>query len=194
MPELVLASSSPRRKELLTQIGVKFSVQTVDIDESVLPEEVPEHYVCRLAAEKALAGWHLLNQPDTKVVLGSDTTVVIDNQILGKPENKADAVKMLMLLSGRMHQVMTAVSLCYQGKVETTLVTTEVLFKVLDEDVCQRYWDTGEPRDKAGGYGIQGLGAVFVERIEGSYTGVVGLPLAETAELLKKFDIQIWQK
>ncbi len=192
MPRLLLASSSPRRKELLQQIGVEFTSCSADIDESVLEGELPHDYVCRLAAEKALCGWRISGKPEDLVVLGSDTTVVIDGQTLGKPNCEQESVAMLMALSGRTHEVMTAIAVCFRGTVEVALVTTQVTFKVLDIATCQRYWQTGEPRDKAGSYGIQGLGAVFIEGIQGSYTAVVGLPLAETAELLTKFDIQIW--
>ncbi len=191
MPELILASHSPRRRELLTQIGVRFKTRGVDIDESVLPGESPQHYVERLALAKARAcsAGVGAGQP----VLGSDTTVVCDQHILGKPRDRDHALEMLMKLSGRGHQVITAVALVQGERSVVEVVTTQVFFRILSEQECQRYCDTGEPWDKAGGYAIQGLGAVFVERIEGSYSAVVGLPLNETARLLQQMGIDIWQ-
>ncbi len=192
---LILASQSPRRRELLSQIGVCFDSFSADIDESVLAGETPVQYVNRLALLKArvVAADH----PGV-LVLGSDTAVVCDRQILGKPVDQADAIAMLQLLSGRRHQVMTAVALVQStdaGERHWSLeVTTDVTFKTLTLDECQRYWDSGEPQDKAGGYGIQGLGAVFVERIEGSYSAVVGLPLQQTAALLQQQGVDIWQR
>ncbi len=191
MSELVLASHSPRRRELLAQIGVPFISAGVDIDERVLDGESPQHYVERLAVKKALACARQL-APDA-VVLGSDTTVVCDQRVLGKPRDCADAIEMLMGLSGRRHQVMTSVALVRGEQTLSRVVTTDVFFRTLTEAECQSYWNTGEPADKAGAYGIQGLGAVFVERIEGSYSAVVGLPLQETAELLSRMGIAVWQ-
>ncbi|SIT02789.1 Maf family protein [Neptunomonas antarctica] len=191
MPDLILASASPRRKELLAQIGVVFEQCNVDIDETVLPAERPEDYVRRLACEKSQQGSQ--QNASQWAVLGADTTVVVDGKILGKPVSKEDSLVMLKQLSGRTHQVMTGVALTYQGQTDSQVVVTHVTFKTLDPVLCQRYWQTGEPCDKAGGYGIQGFGAVFVEKIEGSYSNVVGLPLAETAELLCKTGIKFWQ-
>ncbi|GAA0788115.1 Maf family protein [Marinobacterium sediminicola] len=191
MPELILASASPRRRELLSQIGVEFTCRPVDIDETPLPDEPPRAYVERLALEKARACQQL--NPGT-VVLGSDTSVVVDGCILGKPVDEADAVRMLMLLSGRQHQVMTAVALVDDQRQCVETVITDVAFVELDEARCRAYWRTGEPCDKAGAYGIQGLGAVLVRGIEGSYSAVVGLPLMQTAALLQQFDIPIWQQ
>lgn len=191
---LVLASASPRRRELLSQIGVCFETASADIDESVVAGESPAQYVARLALHKARAV--AAERPDA-LVLGSDTAVVCDLQILGKPTDKADAIAMLQLLSGRQHQVMTAVALVDGSgaglQARSVLVTTDVTFKRLTLDECERYWDSGEPQDKAGSYGIQGLGAVFVERVEGSYSAVVGLPLQQTAELLQQHGVEIWQ-
>ena len=192
MPDLILASHSPRRRELLTQIGVEFDSHGVDIDESVKPQEDPFHYVERLALEKAEACYSQLT--GDKLVMGSDTTVVVDGQILGKPRDRSHAVEMLMTLSGRSHQVMTAVALINAERSWSRVVTTEVFFRTLSVEECQNYWLTGEPQDKAGAYGIQGLGAVFVERIVGSYSAVVGLPLAETATMLKQLDVAVWQR
>lgn len=190
MAELILASASPRRRELLAQIGVKFRCCPVDIDETPLPAEAAEAYVRRLALEKARAG--LAVEPQA-VVLGSDTSVVIDGQILGKPRDEEDAVRMLLELSGRRHQVMTAVAVVSAARQAVETVITEVEFDHLDEARCRAYWQTGEPCDKAGAYGIQGLGAVLVRRIDGSYSAVVGLPLMQTAALLRQFDIPVWQ-
>jgi septum formation protein len=190
--KLILASASPRRKELLGQIGVKFSVQPVDIDEQPLLGELPADYVQRLAREKAESCFLLTDK--SSAVLGSDTTVVFAGEILGKPADKEDAVAILMRLSGNTHQVLTAVAVKSVDHMFISLVTTDVTFKTLTKAQCYAYWESGEPQDKAGSYGIQGLGAVFVEKIEGSYSAVVGLPLAETAEILEKFDIPIWQQ
>ena len=189
---LVLASASPRRKELLEQIGVCFSVKPVDIDEQPFPKELPADYVQRLAKEKADACFRLCDSDST--VLGSDTTVIFAGDILGKPVDKEEAVATLMRLSGSTHQVLTAVAVKSAERTRACVVTTNVTFKPLSKAQCYAYWESGEPQDKAGSYGIQGLGAVFVERIEGSYSAVVGLPLAETAEILEQFDIPIWQQ
>lgn len=191
MPHLILASASPRRRELLEQIGVHFDCRPVDICEDPLQQEAAREYVTRLAQEKALAG--LEQAGGDSVVLGSDTTVAIDDHILAKPANENEAVAMLMQLSGRRHQVLTAVALAAEGIVEVCCVGTDVEFIELDEARCRQYWRTGEPCDKAGAYGIQGLGAVFVKSINGSYSAVVGLPLMETAAMLQKFDIPLWQ-
>ncbi|GAA0689478.1 Maf family protein [Marinobacterium maritimum] len=191
MPELILASASPRRRELLSQIGVPFRCCPVDIDETPQPEEPAQAYVERLALEKAVACRQL---NPAAVVLGSDTSVVVDGRILGKPVDEADAVRMLMMLSGRRHQVMTAVAVVDEQRQRVETVTTDVAFIELDEARCRAYWRTGEPCDKAGAYGIQGLGAVLVRGIEGSYSAVVGLPLMQTAALLQQFDIPVWQQ
>ncbi len=188
---LILASASPRRRELLTQIGVRFECRSADIDESIGVAETASRYVSRLALEKAQA----VAAIEPRIwVLGSDTTVVCEQQILGKPADKAEAVATLLLLSGRRHQVLTAVALVRGEQQHVLLVTTDVLFKKLSRAECEQYWETGEPQDKAGSYAIQGLGAVFVERIEGSYSAVVGLPLQETAQLLQQLGITIWQR
>jgi len=190
MPHLILASASPRRKELLEQIGVQFSVHAMDIDESVLEDETPSAYVERLAREKASAAQ--VQFPDA-VVLAADTTVTLGDQILGKPQSREDAVAMLNALSGQTHRVMTGVALSSAEGVFSRCVTTEVTFKPLAEELIERYVDTGEPMDKAGAYGIQGKAAVLVNDIRGSYSNVVGLPLAETAELLEAGQVAFWQ-
>jgi septum formation protein len=191
--DFILASGSSRRRELLEQIGARFDCQPMDVDESLLPNEAAADYVTRLAVAKARAARDLLSQTNKLPVMGSDTTVVIDDRILAKPDNAEEGVDMLLSLAGRSHRVLTAVALI-SGRTEAVrLSNTQVWFCPLSRDQAQRYWQTGEPADKAGGYGIQGYGAVFVEKIEGSYSGVVGLPLAETRELLELFDIPYWQ-
>ncbi|MBP7664202.1 MAG: septum formation inhibitor Maf [Shewanella sp.] len=194
--DLVLASTSPRRKELLAQIGFgrpEFSFTQVapDIDETVQQGEAPRDYVRRLAAEKAQAGLALCADMSQPAVLGSDTIVVLENQILGKPLDVADAKQTLSELSGRTHTVMTAVALTYKAgesdsilKTSVRLVETQVRFCALSTADIEAYVASKEPMDKAGSYGIQGLGGCFVAAIEGSYSGVVGLPLVETRELL----------
>ncbi|QOE06875.1 Maf-like protein [Pseudomonas asiatica] len=191
MNPLYLASGSPRRRELLAQIGVPFSVVSAPIDETPLPNESAPAYVERLARAKAAAGLACLEGP--AVVLGADTAVVLDGRILGKPENREDALAMLAGLSGREHQVLTAVALSDGQRVHSLCVTSKVRFRAISAEEAQRYWASGEPADKAGGYAIQGLGAVFVTGLSGSYSAVVGLPLSETAELLGQFGIACWQ-
>ncbi|MBD9427528.1 septum formation inhibitor Maf [Pseudomonas sp. PDM15] len=193
MATLHLASGSPRRRELLVQIGVPFVTLIASIDETALPSEPAERYVERLAREKALAGLAALEQSQTAVVLGADTSVVLEGRILGKPENRAEALATLAALSGREHQVLTAVALASVERIESRVVTSRVRFRPLRPGEAEAYWDTGEPCDKAGSYGIQGLAAVFVSQIEGSYSAVVGLPLCETAQLLEEFGIPCWQ-
>jgi len=191
MNSLYLASGSPRRRELLTQIGVPFSVVSAPIDETPLPGESAPAYVERLARAKAAAGLASLAGP--AVVLGADTAVVLDGRILGKPENRETALAMLADLSGREHQVLTAVALDDGQRVHSLCVTSKVSFRAISADEAQRYWASGEPADKAGSYAIQGLGAVFVTGLVGSYSAVVGLPLSETADLLGQFGIACWQ-
>lgn len=190
--QLYLASGSPRRRELLRQIGVNFQRLQVDVPEVRGVEETPEDYVQRLALEKARAGSQALKgQPG--VVLGADTLGVLRGEVLEKPRNREHAAELLRAMSGREHTVMTAVALT-DGKRETLrLVQTQVWFRPLSETEINRYWETGEPEDKAGGYGIQGLGAVFVRELRGSYSAVVGLPLEETAQMLREYNISIWQ-
>ncbi|MDH0731157.1 Maf-like protein [Pseudomonas sichuanensis] len=191
MPQLYLASGSPRRRELLTQIGVPFTVVSAPIDETPLPGEAPSAYVERLAQAKAVAGF--AHTDGNGVVLGADTTVVLDDEILGKPQDREDFLAMLGDLSKREHQVLTAVALTDGQRSISRCVSTTVRFRAISFEEALRYWASGEPLDKAGGYAIQGLGAVFVSGIEGSYSAVVGLPLSETAELLEQFAIAVWQ-
>jgi septum formation protein len=192
---LVLASTSPRRKELLQQIGVVFTQRSIDINEDVVMGESAEQYVLRLAKEKAMAGFELLSAAEKtqSVVLAADTTVVCDGQILAKPESLSHSKEILTQLSGREHVVMSAIGLHSQDKTLQKVVTTKVRFRSISDAEIEAYWHSGEPQDKAGSYGIQGLGAVFVESITGSYSNVVGLPLCETAQLLNQFNIAFWQ-
>lgn len=192
MAVLYLASGSPRRRELLSQIGVPHVSLAVSIDERVAPGEPPAAYVERLACGKAAAGLAAL--AGAAVVLGADTAVVLDGRILGKPRDRGHALDMLRALSGREHQVLTAVAVSDRRRCECRVVTSSVRLRSLDEAQLQAYWETGEPWDKAGGYAIQGLGAVFVEHLCGSYSAVVGLPLCETAQLLAGFAIPCWQR
>jgi len=174
---------------LLTQIGVAHRVAPVAVDESVVDAEAPEKYVTRLAALKADALWDSLPQDRRLPVLGSDTTVAIDRNILGKPADKDDCVRMLELLSGRTHQVHTAVAVRSASGSEVRLSISDVTFRELTQAEIRAYWRSGEPADKAGGYAIQGRGAVFIRHIAGSYSGIMGLPLFETAELLSAHQI-----
>lgn len=184
-PELILASTSPRRQQLLKQLEVNFDIVPVDIDESVLPGEKAADYVIRLAKEKALAGAKVSSY--RLPVLGADTTVVVAEQILGKPKDKQDFINMMQSLSGRTHLVLTAIALISDKTSLHDLVSTEVTFRSMTLSEIETYWESGEPQDKAGGYAIQGIAAKFIERINGSYTAVVGLPLCETEQLLKHF-------
>ncbi|MNO90936.1 Maf-like protein YhdE [compost metagenome] len=193
MKRLYLASGSPRRRELLTQIGVPFTAVSADIDETPLTHESPSAYVERLARGKAEAGRGTVSSEAACCVLGADTAVVLDGKILGKPVDEADACAMLKMLSGREHQVLTAIALLDGERCESRVVISQVRFRAISPDEATAYWASGEPRDKAGGYGIQGLGAVFVAGLTGSYSAVVGLPLCETAELLGHFGIPCWQ-
>lgn len=187
-PVLCLASASPRRRDLLASIGVAVEVRPVDIDESVRRGESATDYVVRLARAKALAGRRLSSLP----VLGSDTAVVLDGEILGKPRDRDDAAAMLRALSGRAHEVVTAVAVAGPAGLLDACVATRVVMREIGDAEIAAYWATGEPADKAGGYAIQGLAAVFVARIEGSHSAVVGLPLFETAELLRRQGVPLW--
>jgi septum formation protein len=184
---IYLASQSPRRAELLRQIGVAFRAVPAEIDETPFAGEGAEDFVRRMAEAKAHA-IHALH-PD-RVVLGSDTAVVLDDRILGKPAHREQAIDMLLGLSGRMHRVLTGVALVH-GAVGYALSESRVRFRTIGADEAAHYWDSGEPRDKAGAYAIQGLGAIFAEYIEGSYSGIMGLPLFETAELLRTAGLNV---
>lgn len=192
---LYLASQSPRRREILQQIGVPFEPVHVSVDETPAENESPADYVRRMALGKASVGFEAVAplEPKGAVVLGADTIVVLDGQILGKPRDHHHAGAMLKKLSGREHQVLSAVALVSGGKTRDDLSTTQVSFRPLSPGLIESYWHTGEPADKAGAYGIQGLGAVFVQGIQGSYSGVVGLPIENLVPLLEAFGIHYWQ-
>ena len=185
MTQLYLASASPRRRELLTQLDIPFSVLNVAVEEQRLPEEAAEVYVRRLAHEKAAAG--VAAAPSDLPVLGAATIVVLNGQVLEKPQDEAHAAEMLSQLSGKSHQVMTAVALADKDDVLSCLVITDVVFRPLSQQDIERYIASGEPMDKAGAYGIQGKGGCFVRSLNGSYYAVVGLPLVETYELFSNF-------
>jgi septum formation protein len=188
-PTLYLASQSPRRRELLAQIGIEHRVLSVDVDESRLADEDPDAYVERLARAKAAAGWQVCVAEGLAPlpVLGADTVVVFAGEVLGKPRTAEEARAMLRRLAGECHEVLTGVSLCGEHGQTSCVSATQVWFRPLSDAEIDAYWRSGEPSDKAGGYGIQGLAARFVERIEGSYSGVVGLPLYETDALLRRY-------
>lgn len=185
MANIILASASPRRLELLKQIGVDPVVRPARIDETRFDESADE-YTKRIALEKALRIASDLVD-DKIIVLGADTAVVVDETTFGKPENEADARIMLSLLSGRTHRVLTAVAVVCGNRRTVSLSESEVRFRALDAEEIAAYWQTGEPADKAGAYAIQGLGAIFIDEIKGSYSGVMGLPLYEAAQLLQNF-------
>ena len=180
---IYLASKSPRRRELLNQIHVEFECIDVNVSEHVQSNEQPEQYVQRIALEKAQAGYKSVQKPYTSV-LGADTSVVIDNLILGKPKDRDDALAMLMRLSRRTHKVFTAVALVGEAGESVELSVSKVTFRELSMQECELYWETGEPADKAGAYAIQGIAALFITSLSGSYSGVMGLPLYETGRLL----------
>jgi septum formation protein len=188
MPDLILASASPRRGELLAQIGVSFRQEVADIDETPLDHESPAEYVQRMALEKARSV-HRRHAPELPV-LGADTTVVVDDRPLGKPADYSQARDMLMSLSARAHEVLSAVALV--GENERVAVNrSKVWFRAIGDNEIAAYWASGEPHDKAGAYAIQGLAAIFIQRLDGSYSGVMGLPLYETGQLLQDFGINI---
>jgi septum formation protein len=189
--DLILASASPRRTEILRQIGVRHQVVPANIDETSRPQESAVDYVKRMAIEKTQYVISLV--PDNNLVLGADTCVVCDSNIFGKPRDQDDAMEMLHALSGKAHQVYTAVALGNKEDCSVIVSTTDVIFRKLSKQECLSYWQTGEPQDKAGSYAIQGYGAVFVESIKGSYSGVVGLPIEQTSLLLQGFGVPIWR-
>lgn len=187
IPLIHLASSSPRRHELLKTLGVTFSAAGVDVDERRLDNEAPDAMVLRLASAKAAAGF----TAETQLVLGADTAVVLGDAVYGKPRDRADAINMLASLSGCTHQVMTGVVVHSDTGQQTALSISDVTFREIRPDEARAYWQSGEPWDKAGAYAIQGRGAVFVTAISGSYSGVVGLPVFETAQLLQNAGVDI---
>jgi septum formation protein len=183
--QFVLASGSPRRREILAAMGFEFETVSVNVDEKRLGKEAAEEMVLRLAIAKAQAA------EQGEIVLGADTVVVLGERVLGKPLHEQDAVDMLLALSGRTHTVLTGVALKTSTGTETKLSSTEVRFREIRQDEAHRYWQSGEPADKAGSYGIQGIGGMFVESISGSYSGVMGLPVFETVELLGAAGISV---
>ena len=189
--DLILASASPRRVDILNQIGVRFSVAPTDINESQLINESSAEFVCRLASQKAKTGYdsHIGSQS----ALGADTIVLCDEQIFGKPKDYSDSKRMLGQLSGRAHKVISAVAINNGVESVVLMSETSVIFRIISEQEFLNYWSTGEPVGKAGSYAIQGLGSIFVESIQGSYSGIVGLPIAETCRLLRHFKVPIWQ-
>jgi len=190
---IVLASASKRRSLLLAQIGVRHRPVAADIDETPRPGERPAAYVERLARGKAQAVVETLeNRPD-RPVLAADTTVVLGGRIFGKPADEADCVDMLTMLAGQRHEVLTAIALWHDGRLQAKSSTSYVTFRAIAAEECRRYWATGEPAGKAGAYAIQGLGAAFIAHLEGSFSGVMGLPLFETAGLLDAAGVRRWQ-
>jgi septum formation protein len=191
LPQIYLTSASPRRRELLQQLGVRFAVLNQAVPEERRAGETPEAFVERLAVQKAEAGWAQLAPAARRPVLAADTAVVVDEQVLGKPADREAALAMLALLSGRSHRVLSAVALMGQDRVRLRSSESQVSFRVIGAAEREAYWQSGEPADKAGAYAIQGLGALFVRHLAGSYSGVMGLPLFETGELLREFGIEI---
>ena len=200
-PQIYLASQSPRRRALIEQLGIHYQTLHVEVDESPRSGEAPADFVTRLAKEKACAGWQMVAEQSIPVV-GADTCIVLDQEIIGKPKNREQGIGLLSRYSGRAHQVITGVAMVGPdaGKYDADVVqhvrvnTSTVTFRTITDDECERYWQTGEPVGKAGGYAIQGKAAVFIEKLEGSYSGVMGLPLFEFAELISMFGIQIFGK
>lgn len=189
---IILASASPRRLELLQQIGIRATVQPAHIDETPFDDEAPATYVQRMAREKAQAIAAVY--AEDALIIGADTSVILDQQILGKPHDYAHFRQLFDLLCGRIHEVMSAVSVCANGAYHTLMSTSRVHFRMLDEAELAAYWNTREPLDKAGGYAVQGLAALFIEKIEGSYSGIMGLPLYETAQLLQQAGVMLLDK
>ena len=194
MNQLVLASQSPRRAELLTQMGLPFRVYVADIDESQLAKEQPDAYVERLAREKCVRGIELANAEGVAFLaaIGADTIVLLDDEILGKPRGLNEGTAMLRRLSGRTHEVLSGVAVGNGVRLESTVVSSKVTFRALDDAEIQAYWATGEGADKAGSYGIQGIGGILVEQLEGSFSGVMGLPVQETEALLQSLNVDTW--
>ncbi|OOZ40890.1 septum formation protein Maf [Solemya pervernicosa gill symbiont] len=188
-PDLYLASASPRRAELLTQLKLDFEVLRVDVPELIDAGESAEVFAIRVALDKARAGLSALEYQPGRPVLGADTCVVVEGRVLGKPRDREHAAEMMHLLSGCEHRVMTSVAVVNGEREQTRLSVSHVHFRELSESEIGAYWETGEPLGKAGGYAVQGQAAQFIERLEGSYSGVMGLPLYETAELLTVFGV-----
>ncbi len=188
--KVYLASSSPRRRELLEQIGVDFELVEAPVEETFLPNESPESFVIRMAIEKAFSGFNKV--PEKKAwVIGSDTVVLKDGKLFGKPRHKMDAQRMMRALSGAQHEVLSAVAVVYDGQVFSKLSRSKVTFRAISDAEFEVYWKTGEPEGKAGGYAIQGLGAKFVSQLQGSYSSVMGLPLYELDQLLTESEFYL---
>jgi septum formation protein len=200
-PSVYLASKSPRRQELLRQLGVEFEPLLLreapgrrrDVVEATRKDEPPLEYVKRIARTKAAVGWHRMGRRGLapKPVIGADTEVILDGTVVGKPADAADAVRVLSSLSARTHDVITAVAVRWQAQLALAVSTSRVTFRAIPTDELERYVATGEPSDKAGGYAIQGKAAAFVQHLEGSYSGVMGLPLFETAEILARIGFPV---
>jgi septum formation protein len=190
-PDILLASRSPRRRELLTQIGISFDLSKVVVPETPRSGEQPADYVERVAMDKAVAGWQLDGRLREIPVLGADTAVIFGDRIMGKPRDREQVLDMLGSLSGQTHQVMSAVAFVYGEQRLSRVVTTDVTFRDISTEEIVNYWNTHEPVDKAGGYAIQGYGAAFVSHLVGSYSNVVGLPLFETSQLLAELNIPV---
>jgi septum formation protein len=193
-PSLLLASASPRRRELLWQLGVPHDVMPADIDERRMPGEAIEQCVQRLAHQKAERIFEVRGRSAGLPVLAADTVVVLGDELLGKPANRAEGLAMLQRLSGKEHRVLTSVALQGAQGVSSHLSDSRVRFRGLSAGECAQYWDTGEPHDKAGAYAIQGYAAAFISQLSGSYSGVMGLPLFETADLLRRAGVSLWQR
>ncbi|HRF45504.1 MAG TPA: Maf family protein [Candidatus Competibacteraceae bacterium] len=189
MSFIYLASASPRRRELLRQIGMAYRLLRVEVDETPLAEEHPCDYVARLALAKARTGAQALGRKKPAPVLGADTAVAVKDTILGKPHDREEGLAMLARLSGCEHQVLSAVALATPAQIAVKVQESRVRFRKLTPAECAAYWETGESWDKAGGYGIQGRAAAFIAELHGSYSGVMGLPLFETAELFREFGL-----
>ena len=190
VPQIILASSSPRRESILRGIGIQFIKCPAHIDESVLPGEKADRYVRRMAEAKAKK---IANPQKNKPVLGADTIVLIDDTILGKPKNREQALRYIALLSDRTHSVLTSVALVHRDRCKSIVARAEVTFRKISKREAILYWETGEPKDKAGGYGIQGVGGIFIDRIEGGHGTVIGLPVLETEKLLRLFNVETWR-
>lgn len=191
---LYLASKSQRRRALLEQVGVGYQLLNVSVDESTRRDLPPEQQAQQLACDKAMAGWHAPSRTRELPVLGADTLIEFDGEVFGKPRDRRHGLAMLQRLSGHTHWVHSGVAVCLGERVETVVSRTRVSLRATSAAERLAYWYSGEPADKAGGYAIQGVGAVFVQAIEGSYSGVVGLPLCETAQLLRGFGIDLFDE
>lgn len=189
---IILASKSPRRKQLLSMLGLEFTIQTADIDETMDPSQTPAHEVAAVAQRKAEKIAQTASPDD--VIVSADTIVVIDGKILGKPKTEEDAARMLRLLSGRTHTVYTGLSVFTQGKAETQVVSTEVTFRALSDAEIGAYINTREPMDKAGSYGIQGYGAMFVSHLDGDYFAVMGLPVCTLSQMLRRAGVSVLER